>query len=515
MLLYLLNISAAWLLSLIIFDLFLRRETFHKYNRFYLLFTLLIGVFLPLWAWQSSSTVYKTPLGETVQQAAAIKATILKASTASHSSFSSENYLWVIYFAGVLICLTSLIIEIAGLSRLYSKGQRSSEGRWTIIETGKEHAPFSIFNYLFVCSKEQYDREQWSIICRHEEQHWKSFHFIDLCILQLSRIAFWFHPLVYVYHKRLLLIHEYQADAIATSRPAEYGQFLIEQALLQPAPSLSHSFNRSPIKNRIIMLTHRTSSLRHSAKILLLPLLFVFLVCCTKTMNMTNEKPVKNGNIVTYKGNTIELSSITYDTFYVEDPVTNEKQLKIVRQEPTPKALNSKKIFTEYETDMHPQFAAPYKDLREYLLKNMRNDLSALNNGYYKIHLNNVVTDENGKLVYFEYSGITRGRTAEEMGAINKTIEDTTQTNPVIKSGNMILRKTPNSEAEIDKSIQNTLDQKIYSLLQSVPNYTAPTKDGKKVPTLMREISFWNYFKVQDHQLQVFNLSEKEYAPLY
>lgn len=514
MLLYLLNVSAAWLLSLIIFDLFLCRETFHKYNRFYLLLTLLIGVFLPLWAWQSSSTVYKTPLGETVQQAAAIKASILKASTTTHSSFSSENYLWVIYFAGVFICLTSLIIEITGLSRLYSRGQRSSEGRWTIIETGKEHAPFSIFNSLFVCSKEQYNKEQWDIICRHEEQHWKSFHFIDLCILQLSRIAFWFHPLVYVYHKRLLLIHEYQADAIATSRPAEYGQFLIEQALLQPAPSLSHSFNRSPIKNRIIMLTHRTSSLRHSAKILLLPLLFVFLVCCTKTMNMTDDKPVKNGNIVTYKGNVIELAPIAYDTFYISLEGSDKRSMKIVKKESTPMTLNQKKIFHEDLADRNPQFAAPYKDLRDYLLKNMKNELINLPEGSYKMHISNVVTDENGKLVYFEYSGITRGRTSEELGITNNAAAGAKQSMPVIKTDNMILRPTTNSEAELDKNIQNTLDEKIYSLLQNVPSYTPGLNDGKAVPSIAKSYNFGNYFKVKDHQLLDFSMADKDFIPL-
>jgi len=73
------------------------------------------------------------------------------------------------------------------------------------------------------------------------------------------------------------------------------------------------------------MLTRHTSLLSHGAKILILPLLLVFLVCCTKTMNMTNDKPVKNGNIVTYKGNVIELAPITYDTFYIEIQGSDKK----------------------------------------------------------------------------------------------------------------------------------------------------------------------------------------------
>jgi len=96
--------------------------------------------------------------------------------------------------------------------------------------------------------------------------------------------------------------------------------------------------------------------------------------------------------------------------------------MKIVRNESTPMTLNQKKIFSEDLTDSKPQFTIPYKDLREYLLKNMKTELGNLPNGSYKMHISNVVTDENGKLVYFEYSGITRGRTSEEITAITKLV---------------------------------------------------------------------------------------------
>ncbi len=50
--------------------------------------------------------------------------------------------------------------------------------------------------------------------------------------------------------------------------------------------------------------------------------------------------------------------------------------------------------------------------------------------------------------------------------------------------------------------------------MQSATNYTLPTKDGKRVPSLMRNISFWNYFKTQYYQLMVLNVSDKEYSKL-
>jgi len=77
-----------------------------------------------------------------------------------------------------------------------------------------------------------------------------------------------------------------------------------------------------------------------------------------------------------------------------------------------------------------------------------------------------------------------------------------------------MLRPTPNSEVELDKNIQNSLDQKIYSLLQNLPNYTPGTKDGKAVPSIARSSNFWNYFKVKDHQLLDFSMANMDYIPL-
>src|SRR5689334_22992080 len=57
---YLLNITIIWLLSLLCFDLFLKRETWHEYNRSYLLFTLLAGIFIPLYSRHSLAATVTT-----------------------------------------------------------------------------------------------------------------------------------------------------------------------------------------------------------------------------------------------------------------------------------------------------------------------------------------------------------------------------------------------------------------------------------------------------------------------
>ncbi len=112
---------------------------------------------------------------------------------------------------------------------------------------------------IFVGSRSEYSEGEWGMILAHEQRHSVLLHAVDAALVQTLRIVFWFNPLVYMFSRRLQMVHEYQADKASASQPQEYGRFLVEQAVLQSAPAISQPFNRSPIKNRILMLTKNAS----------------------------------------------------------------------------------------------------------------------------------------------------------------------------------------------------------------------------------------------------------------
>jgi TonB family protein len=277
MLQYLLNSTAIWLLSLAVFDLFLRRESYHGYNRAYLLCTFLAGICIPLVKWRSAVSP-AAPI-ETVYT---LKEIIIT-SKAAATTISWQNIIVLVYCIGVLASVALLIVDIVKLIRLYRMGAKSAQGEWTVIETGKPHAPFSFFNLLFVSDKESYSPEEWQMLSAHEAQHKNLYHFADLLLLQLSRIIFWFHPLIHIYYRRLMLVHEYQADVKAKKRVTVYGRFLIEQSVLNTAPAITHSFNRSPIKKRIIMLTKTSSKGSKLKMAVLLPVTAICFTCFSAT----------------------------------------------------------------------------------------------------------------------------------------------------------------------------------------------------------------------------------------
>lgn len=400
MLQYLLNATAIWLLSLLLFDIFLRRENYHSYNRLFLLCTLLLGVLLPLWHWKDTRIIQTTAMYLPVRATTAARQAIVTA--APVPSVSWQNVVWYIYAVGIIIGVILLLKETFVITRLYKQGIKSKDGVWTIIETGKAHSPFSAFRCIFISNKKNYTPAQLSMILLHEEQHGHALHFVDLLVIQIAKLVFWFHPLVYLYHKRLMMVHEYQADA-AVRRPAEeYGHFLVEQSILGAAPALSHSFNRSPVKKRIMMLTHKTTALAKTKRLVAIPLLLACTLFFTQKTFSRNSR--KEGNKLYYNGNVFELWAPPHgDTVFVEDPVSGDMMLKITKPDSMPISMNGKRVYTEDELTREEKDAATKtrKAVLSYLYKQMVPAMEQLPDGVYMIFTGEIILDTKGKIVYY------------------------------------------------------------------------------------------------------------------
>lgn len=475
---YLLNVTAIWLLSLLVFDLLLKKESYHSYNRLYLVATLLSGIFLPLIHWSNQTVIYGQ--NNAVQNAVEIKARIAENATIPNTYTDWQRYILYLYIAGAAVSLLLFIIELIKLLVLYRRGKVSIEGAWTIIETGGNHAPFSIFNYTFVSSKAQYSTEQWNIILTHEQLHSMAFHFIDLLLIQIVRILFWFHPLVYIYQRRLLMLHEYQADRVSATQPRVYGQFLIEQAILNRAPAISHSFSFSPVKSRISMLSKRSSAVAKSKLLLVVPLTLVCLFLFTE--NSFSAKFSRQGNIVKYRGNTIELSpQLPSDTVTILDPSTGKERMVVTTLNPHPIKLNGKKIYNSDDLYGQNKMGSPVTNtssftadgLREYLLSHLSDDLSKLEDGYYMLSVDNVVVNENGSIVYYEYGDLR--------GVSNSY--------------------PPKPHAEVNKTTSETIGKRVDELLNEAPKHEPAYYNGNAVPSLVNGVVFRNAFQIKNHKL--------------
>ena len=476
MLQYFINTTAIWLLSLAVFDLFLRGESYHRYNRYYLLFTLAAGFLVPLINWPSGAgnmdMVAFHGAREIINVGDRLPAT--PASTEG-KGVSLINVAFLIYIIGVCLAILFLFKEVVRLIAFYKKGRKYKEGQMTIVETGKNHGPFSLLNIMFVESKQQYSDDEWNMLTSHENAHYNFLHFADLLLMQLCSVALWFHPLVYIYKKRLLMVHEFQADTRSAENPTVYGRFLVEQGVLQTSTSLGHSFNRSPIKNRILMLNHRSAGASRLKMLVVMPLVALSIILFSKTG--FSQKFQKNGNKVTYKGNTFELSESHYDTIILVNPVTSQEEVKVVEMLPKPVKMNGTALATR--TDKAPYFTAPDKSLKAYLIKKLDKELSQLQDGKYGLELKNIITDEKGRIVYFEYGGVEH----PELRTNN--------------AANQLIKQAP-----IDKQWQEDINKRVFELIDAAPAYIPASLKGQAVPAYTGEMASFEWFEVKDHQVK-------------
>ena len=470
MLQYLINCTAIWLLSLIIFDVFLRGESYHAYNRLYLVSTFLLGVFIPLFSWDSGSAIYTSRISRPVLGVIAAKQTVVTSVVGDGSPLDViQTAIIYIYFIGVIISLTLMALEAVKIVRLYHLGSKFREGPCVIIETGKDHGPFSLFNCVFVSARQNYSDEEWGIVLAHEQLHGLMFHFIDVLFFQLARIVFWFHPLVYLYQRKMLLLHEYQADRVCGARPKFYGQFLVEQALLQSAPTLSHSFNRSPIKNRIVMLTRKSSAASKLKMLLFAPLALVCLVCFSKDGFSHQFRKVKN--TYTGSGNQIAMTPQSApDTFVVTDPVTGAQTMQVTSVDPKPKTLNGQRIVDVDAITVRPLFKSKDFTFRNYLKAGILDALATLPDGSYNLNIGYIVLDSKGKVAYYEFSGISRYKFSH------------------------------NDKVPIPEDLKKQVDKKIEQVLADIKAQPAQL-NGKNVPVIFLDDKVRNSVEVKDHKV--------------
>jgi len=282
------------LLFLIVYDLFLKKETFFTTNRVYLLVTPLLSFLLPL---IEIAAIRESIPSQYVIQLPAVMigesspALGLEATSAVESIFSLPN-LWIV--GGCL----SLLFFGYKLSRIFTmkrKGSLSKFEKFNIIRLPGTTVAFTFFRNIFLGA--DLSEAQQKNILLHEKVHVVEYHTADLLFFEVLRILFWFNPMVYVYQKRMTVLQEYIADrhVAANQSRKEYYQDLLSQIFGTSNISFVNSFfNHSLIKNRIIMLQKSNSKRVLKLKYLLVIPMVLGMLFYTSCSDGTDANALKN-----------------------------------------------------------------------------------------------------------------------------------------------------------------------------------------------------------------------------
>jgi len=295
MIIYILKIILSSGLLLLIYFLFLEKEKMLHFNRFYLLFSIAFSLVIPFFTINFEST--QIPIAETLDWTDESFLTNNSLQTIGEDKRQSllPDLLLVCYIFITSFFLYRFISNIGAFSSKIKTNKLIPYFHAKLVLTKNKLVPHSFLNYIFI---NQVDFEKGNIekeILLHELTHVKQKHSLDILLLELLLISFWFNPFFYLYRKAIQLNHEFLADetVIKTFKNTSAYQHLLLAKIGQASGlSLSSQFNYSTTKKRLIMISKNKSPKNAICKQLaLIPLLAgtVFLFS-TKTVAQDTTK---------------------------------------------------------------------------------------------------------------------------------------------------------------------------------------------------------------------------------
>ncbi|GAA4281197.1 M56 family metallopeptidase [Gaetbulibacter aestuarii] len=217
--------------------------------------------------------------------------------TTEPKSHSILDTIFLIYGIGTLIFFMRFSVQLSSLGHLIFTHKKRNLGQYKIVETTKNIAPFSFFNWI-VYNPQQFNEPELEQIIMHEKVHAFQNHSVDILIGQISCIVLWFNPFIWFYNKALKQNLEFIADQTAIQKSQckkSYQYTLLKTSFPKYQFALSNPFYNSLIKKRIIMLQQSKSKKINQIKYaLVIPVLALFLMSFnTKTVYLTSEAPQK------------------------------------------------------------------------------------------------------------------------------------------------------------------------------------------------------------------------------
>jgi len=279
--------------------LLLRNKVFHKYNRFYLMLSVILSLSLPLIKitfWQSRA---EQPAAVKVLQVVSYGDDYMDNITISSSSVNSFDVTQLYPFVYLLVSFILLIVFVHTLLvifRLLKKYPVQSIDRISFINTDAKSTPFSFLNYIFWNHHIDMETTTGNQIFKHELAHVQEGHTYDKLFINIILIFFWCNPFYWLYRKELNMIHEFIADkkAVEDSDTEAFAAMILQATYPQHRFQLTNNFFYSPIKRRLLMLTKNNHpKVNYLGRIMVLPLLI--LVFAAFTFKAKNKSHLYHG----------------------------------------------------------------------------------------------------------------------------------------------------------------------------------------------------------------------------
>ncbi|WP_340152897.1 M56 family metallopeptidase [uncultured Marivirga sp.] len=280
----------------------------HKFNRLYLLFSLVASMSIPTINLESQINLLQKAEGTVSTNIEYVGNEGIMTTSTSEKYQSIVKALFSLYLIVSIVLISRfLILNCVMINKIVGAKAKSLKDIKLIVVSG-EQAPYSYWNYIFVNQKDHGQGIK-NEIFEHERAHIKQKHTLDILLIELIIAFFWCNPFLYFYRNAIGLNHEFLADREVLNKAnntAQYAELILEHIVLANNPKmnnpLSSSFNYLKTKKRLIMMTKNYSKPRILIKqILIIPILALAILLFSnnsiaqKTVSTENKTVSKQG----------------------------------------------------------------------------------------------------------------------------------------------------------------------------------------------------------------------------
>lgn len=285
-----------------------RKETFYRFNRFYLLGSVAFSFFLPAIHFPPVTLGENLPAFFTLIDEVTVYTTQKPVQTSMQVTYSMP-LTWKVYqiISGFMLAL--LLYQLIALAVLVLRREKTSLKGYRIIALPEHKNSFSFFNLVFLSPGVLREGNS-SPVLQHELSHARQWHSLDIMVVQLVKILQWFNPCIYLLEKALKETHEYLADEAVLEQHGGFDRYrlLLLTQVFGVQPGIFSFFNYSLIKKRLTMMTKEKSPLHNRLKYLAVLPLVAFLMLALSGKIAQSQEPAKESSTSSPSPKIIEVS---------------------------------------------------------------------------------------------------------------------------------------------------------------------------------------------------------------
>ncbi len=301
MMIYLLKANICLSIFLMIYWVFLRKNTFYQLNRIYFMLAIISSISMPLLDASDFVNHHQDiSRGEVAKyipdlsfkannQLVTEQKIPLKSTSNLKIYFNFGDIFQAIFLSGIVVLLCKLIVQIISVFRFLSISTPLIINKIKVQNLSQDVSPFSFFKYIFI-NISKHSKEDLSEIIAHESAHARQFHSIDVMMVELFCMLFWINPLAWIMRKFIKQNLEFLTDKTVLNygfNVRHYQYNLLKISGLNPF-AVTNNFNFSDLKLRIKMMNKKRSSKVHLLKyILTIPLGAILILA----FNISKAKP--------------------------------------------------------------------------------------------------------------------------------------------------------------------------------------------------------------------------------